>query len=70
MVSIPVGDIQKIIVGKTVWSGVKSALARGGLVLVYNKYSEIYVALINNEELIAGVKALNANNRNCTGLRC
>jgi hypothetical protein len=41
--SIPVTKIKEIIVGKTMWSGLKPATAKKGLIIKYDTYNEIYI---------------------------
>lgn len=50
---IKISTIKEIIIGKTMYSGIKPALAKNGLIIKYNKYEEIYIAPINNNELIS-----------------
>lgn len=57
--NIPIDKIQKITKGKTLWSGTKPALAGKGLIIVYNKYDEIYIAPVSNDELIADLLSIN-----------
>jgi len=56
---INVGSIREIIVGKTMWNGVKPALAKNGLIIKYNKYDDIYLAPENNQELVADLLKIN-----------
>lgn len=57
--NIPIESIQKITKGKTLWSGTKPALAGKGLIIGYNKYDEIYIAPVSNDELIADLLSIN-----------
>jgi len=57
--TIDIQQIRKIINGKTMWVGVKPALARGGLILKYNRYDEIYLAPADKDAFIADLLALN-----------
>lgn len=57
--TIPVSAIRKITVGETMWVGTKPALARKGMVIMYNKYDEIYIAPENNDEIVADLKTIN-----------
>jgi hypothetical protein len=50
---IEIPNIKEILKGKTMWSGIKPALARNGLIIKFNKYDEIYIAPENNDELIS-----------------
>lgn len=56
---VDIQSIKEIQTGKTLWSGVKPALAPKGLIIKYNRYDEIYVAPENNEELIEDFLKLN-----------
>lgn len=57
---IEILNIKEIHKGKTMWSGIKPALARNGLIIKFNKYDEIYIALENNDELISDLIKLNS----------
>lgn len=57
---IEILTIKEILKGKTMWSGIKPALARNGLVIKFNKYDEIYIAPENNNELISDLLKLNS----------
>ena len=56
---IEIQNIKEILKGKTMWSGIKPALARKGLIIKFNKYDEIYIAPENNDELISDLIKLN-----------
>ena len=56
---IAISNISEIVKGKTMWSGIKPALARKGLIIKFNKYDEIYIAPKNNEELISDLLKIN-----------
>lgn len=56
---IGIPNIKEIIKGKTMWSGIKPALAKNGLIIKFNKYDEIYIAPENNDELISDLIKLN-----------
>ncbi|EAR12616.1 hypothetical protein PI23P_08320 [Polaribacter irgensii 23-P] len=56
-VKIPM--IKEIRKGKTMWSGIKPALARNGLIIKFNKYDEIYIAPESNNELISDLLKVN-----------
>lgn len=56
--SIPIKQIEKVTIGKTMWSGTKPAMAKNGLIIHY-KFNDIYIAPQNNEELVADLKAVN-----------
>ena len=57
-VEIPM--IKEILKGKTMWSGIKPALARKGLIIKFNKYDEIYIAPESNAELISDLLKVNS----------
>ncbi len=57
---IEVLNIKEILKGKTMWVGIKPALARNGLIIKFNKYDEIYIAPENNDELISDLLKLNS----------
>ncbi|MEO8933473.1 MAG: PH domain-containing protein [Xanthomarina sp.] len=44
--------INEILKGKTMWTGIKPALARKGLIIKFNTYDEIYIAPEDNNEMI------------------
>lgn len=55
-------NIQSITViekGKTMWSGVKLALARKGLIIKYNTYDEIYISPKHADEFINRLTEIN-----------
>jgi hypothetical protein len=57
---IKIPTIKEIIIGKTIYSGIKPALAKNGLIIKFNKYEEIYIAPINNNELISDLLKKNS----------
>lgn len=56
---IDINNIKEIIKGKTMWVGLKPALATGGLIIKYNRFDDIYLAPKNNDELIEDLLKLN-----------
>lgn len=56
---IAILDIKEIQKGKTMWSGIKPALAKNGLIIKYDKYNEIYLAPENNDEMLADLLQIN-----------
>jgi hypothetical protein len=56
---IDISKIKEIVVGKTMWSGIKPAMATNGLIIKFNSYHEVYIAPKNNDELIADLLELN-----------
>lgn len=57
---IEIPTIKEILKGKTMWSGIKPALAKKGLIIKFNKYDEIYIAPENNEEMISDLLKVNS----------
>jgi hypothetical protein len=51
--SIPLKDIKKITVGKTLWVGMRPATALGGLIIHYQAYEEIYISPKDQEAFVA-----------------
>ncbi|MBC9796238.1 PH domain-containing protein [Sinomicrobium weinanense] len=47
--------VGEIVVGKTMYVGLKPALARKGLIIKYDKYNDIYISPESNEEFIGEV---------------
>jgi hypothetical protein len=58
---IPIQSITKLEPNKTLWAGLKPALATNGIIISFNKYDEIYIAPENNLEIIAELKNINPN---------
>ena len=56
---IEIDKIREIIVGKSLWVGLKPALARKGLIIKYNKYDEIYISPKTNEGFVSKIKEIN-----------
>ena len=56
---VEIQNIRGILKGKTMWSGIKPALARNGLIIKFNKYDEIYIAPEDNDKLISDLLKLN-----------
>ena len=56
---IEISKIREVLKGKTMWSGLKPALARKGLIIKFNKYDEIYIAPENNDEMISDLLKAN-----------
>ena len=51
--SIPLKEIKKITVGKTLWVGMRPATALGGLIIHYQAYEEIYITPKDQETFVA-----------------
>ncbi|MDN3494212.1 PH domain-containing protein [Winogradskyella bathintestinalis] len=56
---IEIDKIHEIIKGKTLWSGLKPATARNGLIIKYEKYNEIYISPKTNESFVKKILELN-----------
>lgn len=55
---IPVANVRKIVKGKTLWVGLKPALATKGLIIYYNRFDEIYIAPESNDKMISELLAI------------
>ena len=58
---IELEQIREIIKGKTMWSGMKPATAKNGLIIKYGKYDEIYISPKTNDTFISKILELNNN---------
>ena len=58
---VKIQKIHKIDVGKTLYVGMRPAFARNGLIIHYNKYEEIYISPLNNEEFVKELLKRNPN---------
>ena len=56
---IKIKDIKEITKGKTLWSGLRPATARNGLIIKYLNYEEIYISPNTNDSFITKVLELN-----------
>lgn len=56
---IKIERITEIIKGKTLWSGLKPATARNGLIIKYGRYEEIYISPKTNNSFISKILELN-----------
>jgi hypothetical protein len=56
---IEIDKIHEIIKGKTLWSGLKPATARNGLIIKYEKYNEIYISPKTNDSFVKKILELN-----------
>ena len=56
---IEIDKIHEIIKGKTLWSGLKPATARNGLIIKYEKYNEIYISPKTNDSFMKKILELN-----------
>ena len=57
---IQIHEIHEIIKGKTLWSGLKPATARHGLIIKYKKYHEIYISPQTNDSFVKKILELNS----------
>lgn len=57
---IEISTIKEIQKGKTKWIGVKPALANNGLIVLFNRFDEIYIAPENNEEMVSDLLKINS----------
>jgi len=55
---IQIDKIHEIIMGKTLWSGLKPATARNGLIIKYEKYNEIYISPKTNDSFVKKILEL------------
>ena len=58
---IKIERIKEIIKGGTLWSGLKPATAKNGLIIKYEKYEEIYISPKTNESFIEKILEINEN---------
>lgn len=56
---INIADIREVEANKTLYVGIKPALARKGLIIKYNQYDEIYISPNTNESFIKKLLELN-----------
>lgn len=54
-----IDKVHEIIKGKTLWSGLKPATARNGLIIKYEKYNEVYISPKTNETFLKKILELN-----------
>ena len=58
--NIAVRSISKIEIGKTMWLGYKLGLSKGGLIIHYNQYDEIYIAPMDNDKFCKALKRIHS----------
>jgi hypothetical protein len=56
---IKVEQITEILVGKSMWTGLKPATATNGLIIKYGKYEEIYISPQTNETFVKKILEFN-----------
>ncbi|SDG57254.1 PH domain-containing protein [Psychroflexus sediminis] len=59
--NIPLEQIKKVMLDKTSWKGKKIALAKKGLVLIYNGDKEIYFAPKTNDSFVEYLKKVTSD---------
>lgn len=57
---INISDIREVEANKTLYVGIKPALARKGLIIKYNQYNEIYISPNTNTSFVKKLLELNA----------
>ena len=57
---INIANIKEVEVNKTLYVGIKPALARKGLIIKYNQYNEIYISPNTNTSFVKKLLELNA----------
>ena len=57
--SIELENINEIVVGKTMWMGLRIATARKGLIIKFGKYEEIYISPDSNKSFVEKLVELN-----------
>ena len=56
---IDISTIQEIHSNRSLWFGLKPALAQKGIIIKYNKFDEIYISPENNEKLTDELMKIN-----------
>ncbi len=56
---VKVKSIRRIEVGKNLYSGMKPGTAMKGLIIYYDKYEEVYISPIDNEEVVNALLKIN-----------
>ncbi|MFV8225641.1 PH domain-containing protein [Christiangramia aquimixticola] len=56
---IDIRSITEIRKNETMWVGLKPAIAKNGIILKYGKYDEIYLAPLDNDQMISDLKNIN-----------
>jgi len=56
---IEISKIRIILKGKTMWVGIKPALANGGMIIKYNRFDDVYLAPVDSETFIKDLKTIN-----------
>ncbi len=58
--TIAITDIRSLTINKTLWTGLKLALARKGIIIKYNKYDEIYISPKDKDSFIKELQKINS----------
>jgi energy-coupling factor transporter transmembrane protein EcfT len=58
--NIEIEGIKEIIKGKSLWSGLKPATARNGLIIKYDKYDKIYISPKTNNSFVEKILEYNS----------
>ena len=58
---IPLDEIREIVIGKTLWVGLKPATGRNGLIIKYGKLNEIYISPETNDTFVKEILELNSH---------
>ncbi|WP_409151312.1 PH domain-containing protein [Sphingobacterium sp. BS-2] len=56
---VKIESIRRIEVGKNLYSGMRPATAMKGLIIYYDKYEEVYISPVDNEEVINALQKIN-----------
>lgn len=57
---VDISAVKEISKGKTMWAGIKPALAANGIIIKYNQSDEVYLAPENNDEMVADLLKVNS----------
>ena len=58
--NIPVRTIRSLEIGKTKWIGYKLGLSKGGLIIHYNQYDEVYITPENVDKFCKALKRIHS----------
>lgn len=58
---IDIEQIKEIIMGKSLWTGLKPATAMNGLLIKYGNYDEIYISPKTNDTFVSKILEINKN---------
>ncbi len=59
--SIPIENIRKLEVGRTLWVGLRPALATGGIIVHFGNSEKIYISPKPNEKFVQHITSMNEN---------